>query len=138
MDFISREHEKNFKELKLRFRSNDVEYDTACYITAVPMIFDEVSNYILGEAESPVDWIYAWEDGCLPQYDDEFDHEFEERKDEKLPFDLTGSMVELGRLALNLWNGYKKANLLDCINSVDEEHFQVILTAIKIRNGCYK
>jgi len=102
MDFISREHERNFKELKLRFHSNDVEYNSACYITAVPMIFDKVSSYILGEADSPVVWIYAWEERCLPQYqyEDEFDHEFEQRK--------------------------------------DEEPFQVILTAIKIRNGCYK
>ena len=131
--FINKQHEINFKRVLLKWNvaKVDAEYSTACYILSVPMIFDKVENYIAG-FESPISWInsYEWQHTLskLEEYKDFKDDEVEEIK-----YDLTHSMVQLGKFALNMWNGYEHFNLLDCIASLDEQNYKVLKCAMDIR-----
>ena len=60
--FIDEQHSINFKKVLLRWNvgKTNMEYQTACYILAVPMIFEKVEKYI-GSFKSPIDWIWFWE-----------------------------------------------------------------------------
>ncbi|MEC0273101.1 DUF2538 family protein [Peribacillus frigoritolerans] len=113
--FINKQHKVNFKETLLRWNisDNDTEQQTACYILSAPMIFQKVERY-LGSFETPIDWIWFWEYkytlSKLPDYKDS-------GEPQDVPYDLTGSMVQLGKFSLNMWNGYKHFNLYDCMNS---------------------
>lgn len=56
--FINEQHEKNYKELSMRFPyvSNDVEYAAACYLAAVPAVFQ---SFTISELEQgPFDWFF--------------------------------------------------------------------------------
>lgn len=125
MYFLDDQHKLNFKATKLRWSNaqSSPEYVAACYILAVPMIFEKVVNDI-GHWKSPVGWIYEWEDkyGTQPLDDAE-----------KPDFDLSSSMVQMGRLALNLWNGYEHFNLMNCLAVIDETKYEIVKTAINIR-----
>jgi len=48
-------------------------------------------------------------------------------------YDLSSSMQQMGRLALNLWGGYERFNLMDCLGSVDDINLLVVKQAIDIR-----
>lgn len=141
MNFINDEHNKNFDYLLQVFpqANADLEYQVSCYITSVPMIFlkiqDKISDY-----EYPLDWLVYYqmkeehEEGNI---EDDLD-DFELQMLEKVDYDLTFSMKQLGRLGLNLFNGYDYFNLMDCINSLDDKHVFVLKTAIDIRTGAFK
>lgn len=131
--FLNEEHKQNFKTVLLKWGTarNDAEYKSACYILAVPMIFDKVSQE-LSQFDAPIDWIYEWElKHTLSKMEE---YQGDEDDGPQLNFDLTGSMVQLGKLSLNLWNGYEYFNLLDCVSSLDEHYYKVMKTAIDIRS----
>ena len=119
--FIDEQHSINFKKVLLRWNvgKTNMEYQTACYILAIPMIFEKVEKYI-GSFESPIDWIWFWEFKYTLSKLPEYQGDLEDMQD--VPYDLSGSMVQLGKFALNMWNGYKHFNLCDCMNSLDEQH----------------
>lgn len=112
MYFVDEHHAVNYKLTLLQWpdAENDSEYAAACYILAVPMIFEKIVND-LDTFESPVDWILNGEEAS----------------------DLHISMVQLGRLALHLWNGCEPFNLLECLHSLQGHHYEVVKTAIDIR-----
>jgi hypothetical protein len=132
--FVNDHHQLNFKRVLLKWNvgKQDREYQTACYILAVPMIFEKVEPYI-GLFENPVDWIWQWEWkntlSKLPEY--------QEEEPADLPYDLTGSMVQLGKFALNMWNGYEHFNLMDSIASLDSENYNVLKCAMDMRLGLF-
>ena len=136
MYFTDAAHEWNYEMLKNQFRANSSEYKAACYITAAPLIFTKVEPF-LKDADSPVAWIYRWEEKSWPQLDYENEREYKERIAQEVPFHLTESMAHMGRLALNLWGGYTGFNLRDCMVSIDEENMNVLRCAIDIRAGKY-
>lgn len=122
--FVDEQHEKNYKKMAELFPAvlSSKEYQAACYIHALPMIFYKFEYYI-NDFSSPVEWIYRWEEQQF----------FDILEDVELEYDLSSSMLHLGRLALNLWNGYEHFNLMDCLNNVDDENFLVVKQAIEIR-----
>ncbi|MBQ0137937.1 MAG: DUF2538 family protein [Kurthia sp.] len=131
--FINQEHEDNFFQTLEKWekaKKGDREYASACYILALPMIFEKFN---ITKMRSPVQWIINWE----IKFDDDAAEEYgvseEEREDIVIEYDLTGSMAQLGRLALHLWNGYTQFHLLDCIGSLDNRHRVVAYNAIKMR-----
>lgn len=132
--FINEKHKDNFTILSTYWMRalTDVEYQSALYIMATPFIFDKVSKH-LKEFESPCDWIWRWEWNYNIEHE-----EGEEVEKSNIPYDLTSSMVQLGKLALNLWNGYGGFNMLDCLNVLDKENEKVFYNAIKIRLGAFK
>lgn len=134
--FINDQHQLNYKKMKLLFpqANKSTEYQVACYITAVPMLFDKTGN----EMNHPLTWILDYERKyVIPQYDDESDEEYAERKNIVIEQDYTNSMLDLGRLALHLFNGYE-FSLLDCMTRVDQQHYKVIKCAMDIRMGLNK
>lgn len=139
MFFVNKYHQLNFEFLQHLFPSsyNDLEYKSACYITAVPMIFSKIDDVVHG-FESPLDWITDYHSKYMKQFNDESNEEYEERINVNVEYDLTFSMQELGRLGLNLFNGYDHFNLMSCIKTLDEENILVLKTAIDIRLGLFK
>lgn len=136
MYFVDEQHEENYRKMEDLFPKAlySKEYQSACYISATPFIFRKIEDKV-SHFSSPVRWIYNWEDRYLPKQDDETDEEYEERMNIEVDYDLTSSMQQLGKLALNLWNGYEDFNLMDCLGSVDHENFLVVKQAIDIRTG---
>lgn len=138
--FVDDQHVQNFETCRLRWRVSmtNTEYLTACYILAVPVIFEKVGHMIT-EFKTPVDWIWRWEWrytlSKLPEYqeDQEEDEELPE-----IPYDLTGSMVGLGRFALNMWNSYEHFNLMNCMGRLDEENYRVLKCAMDMRMGVFR
>jgi len=130
--FVDKEHEANYRELERLYPAalTSKEYQAACYIFATPMIFSKFEDM---EFTSPVRWIYDWEDKYLPQGTDETDEAYEERTSVEANYDLSSSMQQMGRLALNLWGGYERFNLRDCLASVDDKNILVVRQAIDIR-----
>lgn len=130
--FIDEQHENNYKKLQARYPESlySKEYQAACYIFATPMIFSKFEDM---EFSSPVRWIYDWEDKYLPQGTDETDEAYEERTNIEANYDLSSSMQQMGKLALNLWGGYEHFNLMDCLASVDDKNILVVRQAIDIR-----
>lgn len=134
--FVDEQHEENYRNMKEMFPKAlySKEYQSACYISSTPIIFskfeDKVSNF-----SDPVCWIYSWEDRYLPKQCNETNEEYEERTNVGIDYDLTSSMQQMGKLALNLWNGYANFNLMDCLDSVDYENYLVVKQAINIRMG---
>ncbi|MCU6603802.1 DUF2538 family protein [Peribacillus frigoritolerans] len=137
--FIDEQHQMNYEMLIINKWPNglsNVEYQTPIYIMAIPMIFKKVEEY-LDELESPVDWIWRWEYKYTMSADPE--HPASQKEDiPEIPYDLTGSMVQLGKFALNMWNGYKHFNLMKCLDSLDDKHMQVFKCAIDMRLGAYQ
>lgn len=134
--FVDEQHQKNYELMKRLFPSaiSSTEYQAACYISAIPLVFYKFEKHI-GEFGSPVDWIINWNCRYLSQFEDETDEEYQERINISVDYDLTNSMQQLGRLALNLWNGYEHFNLMDSLDSVDEVYYQIIKQAMDIRMG---
>jgi hypothetical protein len=136
--FVDDQHEKNFETARLRWnvRKSNTEYLTACYILSVPMIFEKI-EHLLSDFETPVDWIwrYEWKYKLskIPEYGD--DSEVEEQDNDAIQYDLTGSMLQLGRYALNMYNSYEHFNLMQCISSLDYENYQVLRCAMEMRMG---
>lgn len=140
--FVDDEHKRNYKELLIRFpqAKEDTEYQSAVYILAVPMILGKVKKK-LNTFKYPVDWIWRWEWKYKLSEMEDFkkarEEEIEKGKDFEIGYDLTGSMIRLGRLALHLWNGYEHFNLLDCLSVLDDQHYPVVNCAIDMRMGKY-
>lgn len=134
--FIDEKHKDNYEKtlLKWKLALKDTEYQSACYILSVPMIFEKVENVYL-DFESPVSWIWQWE--WYYTISQQKGYEEEDRGKEPA-IDLTSSMVQLGKFALNMWNGYDNFNLRNCISTLDSEHYEVLKCAIDIRMGSYK
>ncbi|WP_186672928.1 DUF2538 family protein [Sporosarcina sp. BP05] len=133
--FINKQHEINFKRVLMKWNLAKVstEYSSACYILSVPMIFEKVENHI-AEFENPISWIYLYEWqhtlSKMAEYQDDKEDELEE-----VQYDLTHSMIQLGRFSLNMWNGYEHFNLLDCIARLDEQYYNVLKCAMDVRMG---
>jgi hypothetical protein len=147
--FVNEQHEKNYARTLRRWplATKDTEYQAACYILSVPMIYHKV-EHLINVFEKPVDWIWRY-----LKWDEEYNEDWETyrkyRDDDKLhpdyeawidrkPFDLTGSMINLGRFSLNLWNSSNESNLMNCIGSLDNHHFNVLKCAIDMRMGKYR
>lgn len=128
--FINEQHERNFKEtlIKWSMAKSDAEYRSACYILSVPMIYEKVES-LIPAFEKPVDWIWQWETA----YSSELRESLEITEMLNVGYDLTSSMIGLGKLALNLWNSYPHFNFLNCISSLDAENYNVMICAIDIR-----
>lgn len=133
--FLDDDHQQNFEKVLSRWpvAARNTEYRTACYILAVPMIFEKVGS-IIEEFENPVDWIWRWEWkytlSKLEEYQD-----VEDDDETEITYDLTGSMVQLGKFSLNVWNSYEHFNLMQCIASLDEENYEVLKCAMEMRMG---
>lgn len=134
-------HQQNYEKMKDRFplALKDTEYQVACYIAAIPMIFYKFEEH-LNDLDTPVSWIINWQSKYLPKDDDETDEEYQERINmaETVNYDLTESMQHLGKLALNLWNGYEYFNLMACLRSIDDENYMIVKCAMDIRMGLLK
>lgn len=138
MFYINKEHENHYRYLLELFpvAKMSVEYQVACYITAVPTIFSKIDKNIEGY-EYPLDWINNWHDKYTEKEEFESDVDYLERSNINIDYDLSFSMQELGRLALNLFNRYENFNLMTCLNSLDDNNIEVLKTAIDIRLGKY-
>lgn len=130
--FVDEQHKYNFQIVTEKWpqAQQSEEYRSACYIMATPIIFSKVSGKI-DEFEDPVSWMWKYLDWKEEEPQDK-DHEAWYRRK---PYDLSGSMLQLGKLALNNWNSYQEFNLMDCLSSLDDTHLQVALQAIKIRSN---
>ena len=139
LQFIDKEHEKNYGLLKRKFpvATVDTEYQSACYISSIPMIFYKFSDK-LDDYDSPLDWIINWQMKNHFKDENETEEEYQERIQVEVDYNLTSSMIQLGRLALNLFNGYEYFNLMDCLGSLDDNNVEVLKTAIDVRLGHYK
>lgn len=86
---------------------------------------------------TPLDWFIDWQKKNYQQEADETDEDYQERVEEAnyVDYDLTSSMQQLGKLGLNLWNGYDYFNLMDCLGSLDGNNIKVLKTAIDVRLG---
>ncbi len=117
MYFVDDQHEVNYTITKLQWQDakTDPEYAAACYILAVPIIFEKIVDELETHG-SPVDWILDWEE-------------------EAAAYDLCGAAVELGKLALHLWNGCTQFHLLQCLQSLQGHHYDVVKTAMDVRMG---
>lgn len=117
MYFVDDHHAVNFKltQIQWEFAQYDLEYAAACYLLAVPMVFEHIVSE-LDTHETPVDWIIQWEE------DDSV-------------YDLSAGAVQLGRLALHLWNGSGPFHLLQCLESLQGHHYEVVKTALDVRMG---
>lgn len=137
--FVDEQHQENYERMTECFPNALVsrEYQAACYVSSIPLVFYKFEKH-LDKFSSPVDWIINWNSRYLQQFDDETDEEYQERMSVIVDYDLTPSMQHLGKLALNLWNGYEYFNLMDCLESVDDLHYQVVKSAIDIRMGSHK
>lgn len=134
--FVSEEHRNNFDLMQRTFpvAYNDPEYQSVCYISALPMLFYKFEDEIQGY-DVPAEWIIKWQMKYLKQEEDESDEEYEERTSVDVNYDLTSSMQQLGKLALNLFNGYEYFNLMDCLGSLDDINVKVLKSAIDVRLG---
>lgn len=140
--FTDELHKQNYDLLLKQFplATKDVERQVGCYISAVPMIFFKIKDKI-SDYKYPLDWLVYfqmkedYEEGNIDE--DELD-DFEKYMIEKVDYHLTFSMKQLGRLGLNLFNGYDNFNLMDCINSLDDKNIFVLKTAIDVRLGEHK
>lgn len=128
--FVNEQHEKNFEKTLEKWpkAKNDSEYKSSCYILSVPSIYEKVEA-LIPDFEYPTDWIWRWEYA----YNSKLRESLGVTKEIDVDYDLTGAMVELGRLALNLWNSYEHFNLMDCISSLDAKNYKVFQYAIAIR-----
>ncbi|MCC2252153.1 DUF2538 family protein [Virgibacillus sp. AGTR] len=141
MYFVSDQHEANFRTVSMIYPASKKsrEYEAACYILSVPIIFDKVEDHI-NDFEFPAEWILNylyWQDEYNKEWDDHGDslHPDHDAWIERKPYDLTNSMIQLGKLALNLWTSYDDFNLMDCLKSLDEDNIRVARCAIDLRIG---
>lgn len=137
--FVDEKHRRNFEATLQRWPQGrrDMEYMTTCYILAVPMIFEKV-GHMLYEFKRPVDWIWRWEYRYTISQLPEYQEDSEEDELPEIPYDLTGSMVSLGRFALNMWNSYEHFNLMRAMSQLDGDNYQVLKCAMDMRVGVYK
>lgn len=142
--FVDNEHELNFKRVQMKWAGfkDNTEYLSACYILAVPMIFNKIESSV-NNYRYPTDWIWnylSWQEEYkkdwerYDRYGDKLHPEYEAWIDRK-PMDLSNSMVQLGKFSLNLWNSYDDFNLMDCLGGLDEKNYNVLKCAIAIRMG---
>lgn len=133
-EFINKEHESNYIQLLKKWSKaeQDKEYTAAVYILALPIIFEKF-EYIYENFQSPVAWIADYE----YKYNDNAANHYELSQAERdaiiINYDLTSSMIHLGRLALHLFNGYKEFHMLNCISNLDIDHYYAFTQAITIR-----
>ena len=123
MYFVNEEHKENYDFLSEKYplSYSDVHYQVACYFTGLPLIYENVRYSKSMESKNPCTWIFKYE-----------------KDPNDVDFDLTSSMVQIGRIMLNLWNGYEGANLSRCLDVLDHDHFIALITAIHIKRGYYK
>lgn len=135
--FIDDDHKMNYQRVLFKWPSamSNLEYQTACYILAVPLIYKKVEK-LIDDFKYPVDWIWRWEYKYTLPNDTNYCHKGDDVK--KPPYDLTNSMVQLGKLALNMWNGYEHFNLLNCITRLDNDNYRVAMCAINMRMGHFR
>ncbi|PAF27389.1 hypothetical protein CHH61_03460 [Shouchella clausii] len=141
MYFVNEQHELNFASVLMMHPNarTNVEYRSACYILAVPMIFEKVEYYI-DDFKSPVGWMLRyleWQEDFKDEWkgDREERHPDHEAWIDRKPYDLSNSMIQLGKLALNLWTGYDDFNLMRCLASLDKDNVHVARCAIDVRLG---
>jgi len=140
--FVDKQHELNFKRVLLKWNvgKRDTEYQTACYILSLPMIFEKVEEDITSY-EYPTSWIWQyleWNNEYNEEWDRYDKHPDYEKWMAKKPFDLTGAMVQLGKFSLNMWNSYKDFNLMDCIGALDTNNYNVVKCAMDMRMGAFR
>ena len=93
----------------------DAKYKTACYILSIPIIFNRVGKD-LEYFETPIDWIYSYLEKGNPR-----------------GYELNEKIIQLGKLSLNLWDGYSNFNLVNCMAVLDDMYFEVFKKAIEMR-----
>lgn len=114
--FMNEQHKNNYKELSVRFPNvaDDLEYASACYLAAVPVVFESFS---ISEVEQgPFDWFFnEVEEGSIRLH--------------KLT-DYMGDyyLVEAGA---HFWNGYE-FRLKNAVYFWTEEYFKVFTQACKL------
>ncbi len=140
--FVSEDHKNNYEKMVAKFPSAlcDTEYQVACYVSAAPFLFYKFADKLY-EFDTPLDWILNWQMKYEPQMEDESDEDYKNRKQEGEAFvnyDLTPSMQQMGEFALNLFNGYKYFNLMNCIGSLDEINYRMFKCALDVRLGYYR
>lgn len=120
IEFINEDHQHNYAKIFARWPqvSSSTEYRAAGYILALPIIYDKVGSH-LNELEYPTSWIY--------------DYLHPEDENEEKKYDLTGSMIQLGKLSLHLWNSYQDFHLLNCLAPLDDSSYKAAIRAINIR-----
>jgi len=96
--FVDKRHHENYNIMKELYPQalTSKEYQAACYVAAVPLLFEKFEDQLC-EFSNPVEWIFNWENQG-------------EQINPIADYDLTPSMQQLGKLAMNLWNGYEHFN----------------------------
>lgn len=156
--FLGYQHQENYRKLVRKWSEADPlgngygkanpEYQAAIYIASTPIIFEKVGKFLLSnKAKKPVDWFWLW-----LEWHGEYKEEWESYRGsndelhpehnawiDRKPFDLTGAMVHLGHLALNLWNdSNNEFNLTRAMGTFDGNNINIMLCAIYIRQGFFK
>jgi hypothetical protein len=131
MYFVSKEHERNFKELVLRFHAQqDPEYQTACYVVALPEVWRKIDG---DTGEYPFSWVSKFKDEEPPEG-------YNEDEDEN-PYSEAFGMLSSGYqkivlAAANLYNSsMDEFNLMKALGTWGDELFSVFLQAVAIRRG---
>ncbi|MMZ55619.1 hypothetical protein D1872_174800 [compost metagenome] len=146
--FISQDHAENFLRMKEKYPQVEKagDYCAACYIIALPEVFEHVGDP--GKLEWPFSWCYDYETVEVGENDD-WDYtkngkyyRRDSQEDESGHMvtgsrfaGLSGGARRLVKAAMNLYNGANDFNLEDGICSWDDRLFQVFINACLIRRG---
>lgn len=143
MYFVNDEHNLNFKRLVKKFNaSKDPEYQTACYVVALPEIYSTMH----GETgRYPFTWITKGkerytkkvdQDGEYTLYD--FEPELDEDGNEQYSeafLTLSPSYRQMIGFAMNLYNSHYEFNLMEGLNTWEDTLMKVFYQALEIRKG---
>lgn len=140
IQFIDDDHKRNFYYLanfKFEEALEDGEFASTVYILAIPMLFGKFDRKkLIDSFETPVDWIWRYLAKYKREGREEFDHINPD--DVEADYDLTNSMVGMGKLALNLWNKrFDFFNLASTLDRLDDDNSMAMVQAIKIRGGMF-
>ena len=123
MNFLYEEHKENFEKVMNigHYYNEDVGYNRAMLLLSLPFIFPKYEKgfYNYSEGGSPLDIV--------------FDTLMSDRDSRKI--DLTGSMVLISKLALNLFNGFEEVSIYSILSSCEEKYIQVVVDAIQLKKS---
>lgn len=129
--FLNEQHEINYKKVCEKWKieisnesntSKTRKYQTACYLLAVPLVFEKVKSKI-ESFTYPLDWVYIGRN---------------EKKD--IPYHLEGPMLELAKLILNIWSGHFVFDLFIIVTAFerDDHYLDVVNCSMDMYIGAYK
>jgi hypothetical protein len=151
MYFLNEIHEWNYKQLLTSVfpqAPQDREYHVVAYIFALPEVYCRCAPHpYIGEF--PFLWTVRYRDISYMERDQEtgqthevFDFEIEEDENGReirsdAYYELSNGYRYIVDLAANLFNSYQDFNLMNALQTWDNEIFQVFLQALHIRKGLH-